>query len=72
MMDNVTAYIDSDNDGTPNVCEDPDIDGIWGDEDNCPDNYNPDQIDTDWDGSGDVCDSTYGGPVESVLYLLLY
>ena len=36
---------------------DSDQDGICGDEDNCPDEFNPDQVDTDMDGLGDVCDS---------------
>ncbi len=35
---------------------DPDGDGFTSDVDNCPDQPNPDQMDTDRDGSGDVCD----------------
>jgi len=33
-----------------------DLDGILGDEDNCPDLYNPDQEDSDNDQLGDACD----------------
>ncbi len=36
---------------------DADNDGIPDSLDNCPTVYNPDQLDTDEDGSGDVCDS---------------
>jgi hypothetical protein len=39
--------IDNDNDGVPN------------DQDNCPDIYNPDQTDSDYDTLGDVCDDTF-------------
>ncbi len=35
---------------------DADGDGIPDDEDNCPTVYNPDQVDFDGDGPGDVCD----------------
>jgi hypothetical protein len=31
-----------------------DIPAIW---DNCPDHYNPDRADADWDGVGDACDA---------------
>jgi RHS repeat-associated protein len=36
--------------------EDPDGDGVFGDEDNCPEDPNPDQTDSDDDGEGDECD----------------
>lgn len=35
---------------------DTDGDGINDEEDNCPDNYNPEQEDGDSDGAGDICD----------------
>tara|TARA_Y100001951_G_C11228989_1_gene233449 strand:- start:120 stop:770 length:651 start_codon:yes stop_codon:yes gene_type:complete len=35
---------------------DADNDGIYNGDDNCPDVYNPDQIDTDGDSMGDECD----------------
>jgi hypothetical protein len=35
---------------------DTDEDGICGDDDNCPDDPNPEQLDTDRDKIGDVCD----------------
>jgi len=36
---------------------DPDADNIFGASDNCPNISNPDQLDSDNDGLGDVCDS---------------
>jgi hypothetical protein len=38
------------------VDEDFDGDGVLDSEDNCPNTYNPDQLDLDGDGIGDVCD----------------
>lgn len=38
------------------IKNDPDGDDIFNDEDNCPNDYNPDQGDRDSDGLGDVCD----------------
>jgi hypothetical protein len=40
------------------IMEPLDIDGddVIGEDDNCPDDYNPDQADLDGDGQGDVCD----------------
>ncbi len=40
---------------------DSDGDGIPDDDDNCPDDYNPDQEDTDGDGIGDACDDDLDG-----------
>jgi len=44
-------------------CVDTDGDGhwyseVWDDVDNCPDIYNPDQLDSDDDGIGDACDAS--------------
>ncbi|MDD5457792.1 MAG: putative Ig domain-containing protein [Phycisphaerae bacterium] len=39
---------------------DTDLDGILDINDNCPDNYNPDQTDADGDGVGDICDNCSG------------
>jgi hypothetical protein len=36
-------------------------DGVGDNSDNCPDDYNPDQADTDGDGIGDACDSCTDG-----------
>jgi hypothetical protein len=59
------ADTDSDEDGAANcndACpDDPenDVDGdeVCGNVDNCPHDSNPDQVDTDGDGTGDVCEA---------------
>ena len=49
---------DADLDGIPDECRtDRDGDGAVDALDNCPDDPNPDQIDSDGNGMGDVCDS---------------
>tara|TARA_Y100001970_G_C13983030_1_gene724183 strand:+ start:420 stop:824 length:405 start_codon:yes stop_codon:yes gene_type:complete len=35
---------------------DPDDDNVYGSDDNCPDEFNPNQYDSDLDGIGDLCD----------------
>ena len=39
---------------------DTDADGICDNQDNCPDQFNPDQLNTDGDTVGDACDNTQG------------
>jgi probable HAF family extracellular repeat protein len=41
---------------TPTPPPDSDKDGVTDDKDNCPDDPNPDQVDTDADGVGDACE----------------
>jgi hypothetical protein len=60
--------------------DDPDQDGAYTGCDNCPDAYNPDQTDSDWDSEGDACedccqmigDVDYDGDVDigDVVYLV--
>ncbi len=40
----------------PDPSVDADGDGVWDDQDNCPNVYNPTQADADGDGIGDACD----------------
>jgi predicted outer membrane repeat protein len=53
--------VDSDEDGTGDVCEDDDGDGLVNADDNCPLESNSEQSDMDNDGLGDVCDSDRDG-----------
>jgi hypothetical protein len=43
------------------TANDPDLDDVFGVLDNCPNDPNPDQLDTDGDDIGDVCDPTPDG-----------
>ena len=62
------AVTDTDGDGLEDsedpcvfdFANDEDSDGICGDTDNCPTVFNPDQIDADDNGLGDVCNATEG------------
>ena len=54
------SILDLDGDGISNL--DLSVNGKVISGDNCPNTYNPDQIDTDDDGIGDVCDPTISGP----------
>jgi len=44
----------------PSAGGDVDGDGVCGDDDNCPDDFNPDQSNLDGDALGDVCDDLDG------------
>jgi spore coat protein H len=45
--------------------DDFDTDGVADCADNCASSFNPSQVDTDGDGSGDVCDPDQGGTAEN-------
>lgn len=54
------TVLDTDNNKIPDICdEDPDGDGIAGRNDNCPLINNPDQVDADKNGTGDICELFY-------------
>jgi hypothetical protein len=48
-------------DGMCMVAQDTDEDGLTDPDDNCPDIANPDQVDTDGDGTGDACEPDTDG-----------
>ena len=74
--DGLASAGDTDNDGFDNVligkpssgevwahtCTDTDNDGIYDINDNCPNDYNPNQDDFDEDGVGDSCDNCPNDP----------
>jgi hypothetical protein len=41
------------------ICDDSDADGIKDQDDNCPDIYNPNQLDSNFNGIGDVCEGIH-------------
>jgi len=43
---------------------DPDMDNVFGAFDNCPNNFNPDQLDEDKDGIGDICDLNFNNEID--------
>jgi hypothetical protein len=47
-------------------CQDDEQDGVCDSVDNCPDLFNPDQLDTDLDGLGDVCDACQDVDIDGV------
>ena len=53
---NQTAIINFINEGLDNLDQDFDNDGINDNLDNCMENYNPAQLDDDYDGIGNICD----------------
>ena len=53
---NQTAIITFINEALENLDQDYDNDGINDSQDNCIENYNPAQLDDDYDGIGNVCD----------------
>ena len=54
---NQGIIIDMIEEGLSNLVLDMDADGVMDDADNCIEDYNPNQIDVDQDGIGDICDA---------------
>ena len=54
---NQSIIIDMIEEGLSNLVLDMDADGVMDDADNCIEDYNPNQIDVDQDGIGDICDA---------------
>ena len=54
---NQSIIIDIIEEGLSNLVLDMDADGVMDDADNCIEDYNPNQIDVDQDGIGDICDA---------------
>ncbi|MDH5389217.1 MAG: FG-GAP-like repeat-containing protein [Gammaproteobacteria bacterium] len=72
-INNLNEYRDGTDPSVFNVIpSDVDTDGIDDSIDNCVNNYNPDQINTDADSLGDVCDPDDDGDGMSDVFELLY
>ncbi len=54
---NQNIIIDMIEEGLSNLVLDMDADGVMDDADNCIEDYNPNQMDVDQDGIGDICDA---------------
>ena len=54
---NQSIIIDMIEEGLSNLVLDMDADGVMDDADNCIEDYNPNQVDVDQDGIGDICDA---------------
>ena len=59
IIDEVRIYNRALSDEEMHMLYDADSDGLPDNMDNCPDEYNPDQADSDNDGEGNVCDYHY-------------
>jgi hypothetical protein len=54
---NLNAILAAIEEGIENLVLDMDADGVMDDADNCIEDYNPNQMDVDQDGIGDICDA---------------